>query len=273
MEALEEFGLSKYESSVYLTLLSSGITDARKLSSKSEVPFGRIYDVLSSLESKGLVQKQLSRPKKFLAVEPKLAIKKLLDFKNKEMSSLIQKAGKIEEDLNHFLNKKPKESLFWSVSIGEDTIKSYMEKLEATEKELLSYTELQTVSSLDKNKKVWIDEFLKVTTNLIRKGVKIKLLIGNNDETNLKDLIPLVIPLVIPFMDDLTNMDIRIIPTISNHFDIIDGEKVQLKVRNPVRPEEYFASIFVWQKEFAQELRGKFNELWKDGKEFKIVVK
>jgi hypothetical protein len=62
-------------------------------------------------------------------------------------------------------------------------------------------------------------------------------------------------------MDDLTNMDIRIIPTISNHFDIIDGEKVQLKVRNPVRPEEYFASIFVWQKEFAQELRGKFNEL------------
>ena len=269
MEALEEFGLSKYESKVYLTLLSSGITDARKVSLKSEVPFGRIYDVLSSLESKGLVQKQLSRPKKFLAVEPKLAVKKLLDFKNKEMNVLIQKAGKIEEDLNHIFSKKSKESLFWSVSIGENTIKSYMEKLEATEKELLSYAELQTVSPFDKDKKVWIDKFLRVTTNLIRKGVRIKLLIGNNDESNLKDLIPLVIP----FLDDLTNMDIRIIPTISNHFDIIDGEKVQLKVRNPVRPEEYFASIFVWQKEFAQELRGKFNELWMDGKEFKIVVK
>ena len=134
---------------------------------------------------------------------------------------------------------------------------------------MLSYAELQTISPFDKDKKVWIDEFLRVTTNLIRKGVRIKLLIGNNDESNLKDLMPLVIP----FLDDLTNMDIRIIPTISNHFDIIDGEKVQLKVRNPVRPEEYFASIFVWQKEFAQELRGKFNELWMDGKEFKIVVK
>ena len=35
-----------------------------------------------------------------------------------------------------------------------------------------------------------------------------------------------------------------IIPTISNHFDIIDGEKVQLKIRNPVRPEEYFSYPF-----------------------------
>ncbi|MCZ7383481.1 MAG: helix-turn-helix domain-containing protein [Candidatus Methanoperedens sp.] len=268
MEALEEFGLSRYESRVYLILLSSGIIDARKLSSKSGVPFGRIYDVLSSLESKGLVQKQLSRPKKFLAVEPKLAVKKLLDFKNKEINSLIQKAGKLEENLNHLFNKESDQSLFWSVSIGEDTINSQMERLAATENELLSYSGLKRVKPSDEYTKTWINEFLKITSGLIKKRVKIKILIGNNDESNLKELMPLLIP----FLDDLAHMEIRVIPEIPNHFDIIDGEKVQLKVSNPVRPEEYFASIFVWQKEFAQELKNKFNELWKNAKEFRIGV-
>ena len=268
MEKLEELGLSKYESRAYLALLSSGIIDARKLSSKSGVPFGRIYDVLSSLESRGLVQTQLSRPKKFLAVEPSVAVKKLIDLKNKEVDSIIQKAGKVEEDLNSLFKKTKEESIFWSVAVGDDTIKAHMERLAEAESELLTYVEFQSGRPTDENRRPWINEVLKVMIALIKKGVKIRLLFGTDNEEKLEELVPMITPQ----FRFLKKMDVRIIPTISNHFDIIDGEKVQLKVKNPAMPDEYFASIYVWQKEFAAQLGEKFEELWREGKEFRADI-
>ncbi|UCE13204.1 MAG: hypothetical protein JSV04_13580 [Candidatus Heimdallarchaeota archaeon] len=52
-------------------------------------------------------------------------------------------------------------------------------------------------------------------------------------------------------------------------FDIIDDEKVLLKVMNPVKPDEFFAWIFVWQKKIALELKTKFQELWVSAIELK----
>ncbi|MHA2496058.1 MAG: hypothetical protein ACXAEI_11260 [Candidatus Hodarchaeales archaeon] len=33
---------------------------------------------------------------------------------------------------------------------------------------------------------------------------------------------------------------------------------------------EYFAAIYVWKKEFAEELRAKFDELWTNAKQLRI---
>ncbi|MHA2328265.1 MAG: DUF7436 family protein [Candidatus Hodarchaeales archaeon] len=53
---------------------------------------------------------------------------------------------------------------------------------------------------------------------------------------------------------------------------MIDDEKVLLKVMNPVKPDEFLAWIFVWQKKFAMELKPKFRELWKNATELKIKI-
>lgn len=267
MTSLEEFGLTRYESKAYLTLLSMGTSDARKLSSQSGLPFGRIYDVLSSLESKGLVEKQASRPKKFLAVRPKLALKKLLNLRTEEMKQLVQRAGKVEDELNILFTKTPAENLFWSVAVGDKTMQSYLEKLAQARKELLTYVEVHPKSMHSKEDEV--TEFLKVLSKLVEKEVTVKLLIGCKDITALEK----IVPQATSFIGLLDGVQVKAIQTISNPFDVIDEEKVQLKVRNPAKPEEYFASIYVWQKEFATELRKKFNEMWKEAKKFKVEVK
>ena len=41
---------------------------------------------------------------------------------------------------------------------------------------------------------------------------------------------------------------------------------------NPVKPHEFFAWIFVWQKKFALELKHKFQELWTSAKELRIEI-
>ena len=274
MEELEELGLTKYESKVYLTLLSNGISDARGLSSRSGVPFGRIYDVLASLESKGLVEKQASRPKKFMAVEPKTTIKRLLDLKNEEMKSLVDKARKVEEELNRNysqnLNKTRKESLFWSVAIGEDVIKQHMEKLRETEKELLAHVELHNSMLGDGEKRIWMNEFAEVVSTLLERGVDVRILISCNNSND--KVLEELTPLITKFLTFLENAEVKITTTVSTPFEVMDGEKVQLKVRNPAKPGEYFASIFVWQEEFAEKLREKFSEMWRGAMDFKIAV-
>ncbi len=52
----------------------------------------------------------------------------------------------------------------------------------------------------------------------------------------------------------------------------MNNEKVLVKVMNPVKPDEFFAWIFVWQKKFAVELNSKFQELWVTATDLKIEL-
>ncbi|MFX0125622.1 MAG: hypothetical protein ACFFAE_18510 [Candidatus Hodarchaeota archaeon] len=53
---------------------------------------------------------------------------------------------------------------------------------------------------------------------------------------------------------------------------VIDGENVLVKIMNPVRPDEYFALIYVWHKAFASELRDRFLELWEAAEPLSIQI-
>ncbi|VVB76082.1 HTH-type sugar sensing transcriptional regulator TrmBL1 [Candidatus Tiddalikarchaeum anstoanum] len=90
---LRRLGLNKYESDAYMTLLKLGSESAFKLSSKSSVPFGRIYDSLKNLENKGLVEIVPTKPKKYKAVKPDLALNSFLDEKNNEIEKLRTELG------------------------------------------------------------------------------------------------------------------------------------------------------------------------------------
>ena len=73
-KALEEIGLTGYETKVYLSLLDSSPSMASDLSKRSGVPYSKIYDVLTSLEAKGWVEVERSRPSKFYPRSPATAI-------------------------------------------------------------------------------------------------------------------------------------------------------------------------------------------------------
>lgn len=78
VELAERLGLTNYEARVYVALLMYGPLTGTELAEKSEVPQPRIYDVARSLMSKGLIMVQHGRPKKFLAVNPSVSLKRYL---------------------------------------------------------------------------------------------------------------------------------------------------------------------------------------------------
>jgi sugar-specific transcriptional regulator TrmB len=70
LKALKELGFTEYEIHAYVTLVDGGQMAASEISSKSGVPFSRIYDVLSRLEEKGFLQVQRGRPTRYVARAP-----------------------------------------------------------------------------------------------------------------------------------------------------------------------------------------------------------
>ncbi len=89
-DVLRKLGLNKYESDSYLNLLKVDSSSAYNLSTKSGVPFGRIYDSLKTLEQKGLIEIVPGKPKKYKAKDPKISIFGLIDEKTNELENLKQ---------------------------------------------------------------------------------------------------------------------------------------------------------------------------------------
>ena len=70
LKALKQLGLTEYETQAYLTLVAGGQMAASDVSTKSKVPFSRIYDVLGRLEEKQFVQVRKGRPTNYVAKAP-----------------------------------------------------------------------------------------------------------------------------------------------------------------------------------------------------------
>jgi sugar-specific transcriptional regulator TrmB len=96
-KAMEGLGLTGYEIKVYLCLLETGSMTASDISKKSGVPYSKIYEVLNSLEDKGWLESDSSRPQKFFPKSPLTALEamrmriesSIRDSKNTIMSELM----------------------------------------------------------------------------------------------------------------------------------------------------------------------------------------
>ncbi|MBN2095136.1 MAG: TrmB family transcriptional regulator [Candidatus Aenigmarchaeota archaeon] len=77
LEGLRGIGLNLYERNIYAALLIKKVATASELSDLSGVPRARAYDVLESLEEKGMVIIQSGSPFKYVAVEPMEAVERM----------------------------------------------------------------------------------------------------------------------------------------------------------------------------------------------------
>jgi|BEDMetMinimDraft_2_1075160.scaffolds.fasta_scaffold00129_19 sugar-specific transcriptional regulator TrmB len=112
-KALLELGLTHYEIKVYTSLVNHGYLTASEISQIANVPFSKVYDVLASLQNKGFVRVEETRPAKYYPVEPKVAfdqhlknisskIKQNVDIAVSELNNLYEKKG-LKEKSNVWL--------------------------------------------------------------------------------------------------------------------------------------------------------------------------
>lgn len=88
------FDLNLYEVKVWTSLLSRGVSTAGELSTISDVPRSRTYDILESLEKKGFIVMRLGKPIKFIALKPEEVVERV---KKNMVSTAHEKAKRLEE--------------------------------------------------------------------------------------------------------------------------------------------------------------------------------
>ncbi|MDI6738510.1 MAG: helix-turn-helix domain-containing protein [Nanoarchaeota archaeon] len=93
------FKLNLYEAKVWTALLSRGVSTAGELAEISGVPRSRAYDVLDTLEKKGIISMKTGKPIKYIAVKPKEVVEKVKKLVQMEATAHSKKldSGKANE--------------------------------------------------------------------------------------------------------------------------------------------------------------------------------
>ena len=129
VDYLIEAGLNKYEAKVYLTLIAEGVSTAKNISDITGIPYGKVYEIINSLCTKGFSIILPTKPMKCQAVSPQEAIKTLKK-KTEERFQELEKT--VIDELNPMYTKtkefvEPK-GLFWVIN-GRANINKKIEKL------------------------------------------------------------------------------------------------------------------------------------------------
>ncbi|QCC46834.1 TrmB family transcriptional regulator [Halobellus limi] len=259
MASLRDLGLSEYEARSYRSLLRTGPTTAKELSRASDVPMGRIYDVLNSLEQHSLVRSQAaSRPKKYVAVEPDTALDRLLESKRRELREKAEQyEGVVDELTEELETAEPVQSQFWTAAVGaEEWIELLVERLAAADDSLVVVAgsvspqfDLGTVG----------DRVVAELEEALDRGVDVSVLMAPELVESLPQSVG---ERYTERLADHPTFSVRTAPELSGTFELIDDVEVCIEVPNPLDPGEAFAMIDLKDPEFAADVREMFDPRW-----------
>jgi sugar-specific transcriptional regulator TrmB len=98
-ERLVELGLTTYEAKAYLALVRRDSSAAADVARLARIPRQRVYDVLSTLVHKGLAAQRPGPTARYSAVDPELAIERLLRERRDELVRLEESSRVMIETL------------------------------------------------------------------------------------------------------------------------------------------------------------------------------
>jgi sugar-specific transcriptional regulator TrmB len=251
------FDLNLYEVKVWTALLSRGTSTAGELSSISDVPRSRTYDILESLEKKGFIVMKLGKPIKFVALKPEEVIervKKNLVVTAKEKSERLEKlkGNEVLDELSTLFKDGIKyvEPTDLSGALkGRQNIYNHLDMLVRDAEKTI--TLVTTADGLNRKLEVLLPSFEKAK----KRGVTIRIAapITNENRKVAKELSKVA--------------EVRNLEGLKARFMIVDSEQLMFMLLNDdqVHPS-YDIGIWINTEFFAQSLEGLFEIAWKNFK-------
>ena len=251
------FDLNLYEVKVWTALLSRGTSTAGELSSISDVPRSRTYDILESLEKKGFIVMKLGKPIKFVALKPEEVIervKKNLVTAAREKSKRLEqlKGDEVHQELSSLFSEGIKfvEPSDLSGHLkGRQNIYNHLDMLIREAQSTI--TLVTTADGLNRKLEVLLPAFEKAK----KRGVKIRIAAP-------------ITPANKKVAKELSKVaEVRNIDKLKARFMIIDSEQLMFMLLNDetVHPS-YDVGVWINTEFFAQALEQLFEIAWKNFK-------
>jgi len=248
------FDLNLYEVKVWTALLSRGTSTAGELSSISDVPRSRTYDILESLEKKGFIVMKIGKPIKFVALKPEEVIervKKNLAVEASEKSKRLEqlKTEEILTELSSLFTQGVKfvepSDLSGSVK-GRQNVYNHLDMMIREAEE--SITIVTTAAGLNRKMEALMPSLEKAK----KRGVKIR--IGTQVTSENKQI-----------AKDFSKVaEVRDMPKMRARFAIVDSQQLLFIVLDDekVHPN-YDVAIWLSTDFFAAAMEQLFEAAWK----------
>lgn len=243
VRSLKEFGMSEYEAKAYLALTIHGPLPASSVSEKSKIPQSKIYDTLKSLVSKSLAEFWNGKPLRYKAIEPVLALKKIIEHKRIDVDKLNIKTNSLLNELKPF---KGDEFGLWASKGKRAFLEKAAEMIERSKK--LGFATTSRFSRYPILDKAYV--------KALKKGVDIKM-IGTSELDEAKKA------RASWYANQGAN--VRILPmNIHSILGLVDDKEVCIRIDNSSEPD------FIWSNNPAliNVFRIYFKELWARAKTF-----
>lgn len=247
---LGKIGLSNYEILIYLYLLKEKSANAKQISNQTKVPIGKIYDLLTNLETKSLIETQLnSRPQLYKISNPFQSLDEF--YLNKENES-----KKNLEDTKFSL-EKIKESL---IEISEPIQTNHSIFFDGQKdykifNQIYSKAKSQIILVIPSYIEYWEDyenllNQIKNSFNLaVEKNIDIKII---EPTSNCKKVL----------LDNKEYSNVKIkIKQLDTGFIIIDKNLTIIDIFDPLT-ETVFGLLQIYDKQYCEKLYNKFEKIW-----------
>jgi HTH-type transcriptional regulator, sugar sensing transcriptional regulator len=96
--SLNELGLSRYEAGVYAALVLYDNAEVKDLVDHLSISKPSVYEALDSLEEKGLAVKRVSKPARYSAISPEMAVELLMDNHRKAADHALSVLKNLEKE-------------------------------------------------------------------------------------------------------------------------------------------------------------------------------
>ena len=248
-------GLNAYEGAAYLALLARGGQSSTEIATRAKVPRQRVYDVLGTLEGKGLCAARDTSPRTFFAVDPATALPALSARRTVEMERERERTETLARSLAVSLGP-----LFASGRSEGDPLQ-YVEALADPARIAARANELAGAARNRVNSLVARPLILSSEQNLrflrapLDRGVRYRALYERSalDDPELRG-----------WMDELggKGQEIRLAERLPTKMQAFDDEVALLSMQDPVGGTPSFTALAIRHRGAVALLNLAFERLW-----------
>lgn len=252
MTRLTDLGLSSYEAQAYRALLATGPAPARTVVDRSEVPEGRIYDVLDGLESRGLVRSTAGEPRRYEPVDPEDAIDRLLASRLEELDAEADRYRALAAEARSTLAPTPPTAghVWLSAFEDADALALIEEMLATVEDRFVMAVGAPYAGAALADYRREVEAF----ADALPTDAAVDVLLDAE----------LVDPLLahIDGLDAAEGVSVRQLPAVDVTVEVVDGAAAYVDLVHPFATGRRLGFVEIREAEVASDLEALFDEAW-----------